>query len=445
MPLYEEKLISPLAIRFTQQRIRHTFRDSREIEDTIKEITVGPAVGNYDITLQAPFPTIEIIRYSPNGRGAGGQAEDDHWFTFDNRRLYCLQRKAAEYWPKHVGCVVEVLYADNGSIQKKLDTMTYGLTVNIGHAFATAEELEEWSWEDDVAQPPGADRLRLGAPPGLWAAEYAETAVDADDAKTSVDQLTEAPGAPSSFERLAMAFAVSDAKAAQPVPILMPMPKPSLAQPMRGRMLSDDSSHDTRSTAATEEASRAVSEDSSPPVKLDLAAMKEGALCGVWAGEKHETYTVCWRGSTFHCVREDNYSSKKFTIEHDGTEEVLWWGIQKSYYATLSDLTEFPDQLRWYGAKDPSGRRPRFVWYKTHVEQVVAPSVAKAVPKGQKATDAGWAGYKKPQQGSNWQSTVPYQQQQKQQTWAAPVTHGSSPTKTRGATKWVAVANTGGA
>merc|ERR1719329_1720197 len=168
---------------------------------------------------------------------------------------------------------------------------------------------------------------------------------------------------------------------------------------MRGRVLSDDSSHDTGSTAATEEASRAVSEDSSPPAKLDLAALK-GVLCGVWAGDKHETYTVCLKGSTFHCVREDNYSSKKFTIEHDSSEEVLWWGIQRSYYATLSDLTESPDQWRWYGAKDPSGRRPRFAWYKTkgESEQVVADSIAKALPKGQKMADAGWAGYKKPQQ-----------------------------------------------
>jgi len=190
MPIYEEKLISPLAVRFTQQRIRTTFRDNREVEATIKQITARPGVGGYDIILDAPFPTIEIVRYSPNGRKVTGE---DHWFTFDNRRLYCLQRIAAAYWPKRVGAIVEVLYADSGTIRKKLDTMTYGLSVSIGHAFATANELKDWTWRDAVQE---------GAVDGCHASVEAEAAVLADDAKTSVSDLMEAPGVPSAFERL---------------------------------------------------------------------------------------------------------------------------------------------------------------------------------------------------------------------------------------------------
>lgn len=190
MPIYEEKLISPLAVRFTQQRIRTTFRDNREVEATIKQITARPGVGGYDIILDAPFPTIEIVRYSPNGRKVSGE---DHWFTFDNRRLYCLQRIAAAYWPKRVGAIVEVLYADSGAIRKKLDTNTCGLSVSIGHAFATANELKDWAWRDAVQER---------AVDGFHAAVEAEAAVLADDAKTSVSDLMEAPGVPSAFERL---------------------------------------------------------------------------------------------------------------------------------------------------------------------------------------------------------------------------------------------------
>lgn len=191
MPLYEEKLISPLALRFTQQRIRTSFRDGHLVESTIKEIKAAPGVGDYDIILKAPFPAIEIIRYSPDGRHAGGE---DHWFTFDNRRLYCLQRMAAKYWPKRVGCIVEVLYADSSatSIRKKLDSMTGGVSVTIGHAFAVGNELQEWAWRQAVQKR---------APPGAFALQ-AEDAVRVDAMKTSVGDLTDAPAAPSAFERL---------------------------------------------------------------------------------------------------------------------------------------------------------------------------------------------------------------------------------------------------
>jgi len=193
MPLYEEKLISPLAIRFTQQRIRTTFRDGYEVEATIKEITTADGIGDYDIILEAPFPAIEIIRWAPNGRSS---ADGEHWFSFDNRRLYCLQRIAAKYWPKRVGATVEVLYADSGTIRKKLDSQTLGQSVSIGHAFAAAGELKEWSWRKTVLA-----RCPLGS-----FQNKAEASVAADGAKTSVRELTNAPVL-SAFERLARAEA----------------------------------------------------------------------------------------------------------------------------------------------------------------------------------------------------------------------------------------------
>jgi hypothetical protein len=180
MPLYEEKLISPLAVRFTQQRIRTTFKDGREVEATIKEINALTGRGDYDIILDAPFPAIEVIRWKPNGRKAGG---GEHWFSFDNRRLYCLQRLAAAHWPKRVAAKVEVLYADAGTIRKKLDSQTEGLRVTIGHAFATADELTEWSWRQAV---------QARAPPGNFTLQ-AEACIKADDAKTSVHDLMDVP------------------------------------------------------------------------------------------------------------------------------------------------------------------------------------------------------------------------------------------------------------
>lgn len=191
MPIYEEKLISPLAIRFTQQRIRETFQDGYEVEATIKQITAAPGVGDYDIILEVPFPAIEIIRWAANGRSSGS---GENWFSFDNRRLYCLQRVAAKYWPKRVGASVEVLYADSGAIRKKLDTQTCGMSVSIGHAFSVAHELAEWSWRKAVQ--------KRGLPASRTC--HAENVIAADDAKTNVSELNDAPVL-SSFERLARA------------------------------------------------------------------------------------------------------------------------------------------------------------------------------------------------------------------------------------------------
>jgi hypothetical protein len=180
MPLYEEKLISPLAIRFTQNRIRTTFRDDREVESTIRELAASLGDSDYDVIIEAPFPAIEIIRWSPGGRKEGAQ---EHWFTFDNRRLYCLQRFAVECWPKRVAAKVEVMYADSGGIRKKLDTQSLGSKVNIGHAFAVGDELIEWSWRQAV---------QARAPPGVFAMKC-EDYIAVDDAKRSIHDLADVP------------------------------------------------------------------------------------------------------------------------------------------------------------------------------------------------------------------------------------------------------------
>jgi len=185
MPLYEEKIIAPLAIRFSQQRIRESFQDGREVEATIQEITALPGAGDYDVILDAPFPAIEIIRWSPNGRKAGGGG-GEHWFTFDNRRLYCLQRLAAEHWPKRVGAKVEVMYADAGTIRKKLDSKTQGLSVSIGHAHAPPSELAEWSWRENIKESSGRRKPHM----------QAEACIIADEAKTSVHDLMDVPSLP---------------------------------------------------------------------------------------------------------------------------------------------------------------------------------------------------------------------------------------------------------
>lgn len=191
MPIYEEKLVSPFALRFTQEHIRTTFRDGRFIEAAIDEIVTAPGVGGYDVILKAPFPNIEILRWCMPRQDADLAAETncpvgvrprEHWFTLDNRRLYCLQRAAVAAWPARCAAVVAIMYADPGTVRKKYDSSSAGFSVSIGHSYDDIP-IMRWDWRERVLP------LEVGAvtePHGVLGA------VIADDRKRTVDALLDA-------------------------------------------------------------------------------------------------------------------------------------------------------------------------------------------------------------------------------------------------------------
>jgi hypothetical protein len=78
------------------------------------------------------------------------------------------------------------MYADSGTIRKKLDTQTQGSKVFIGHAFATPDELIQWSWRH---------ALQARAPPGIFVSK-SEEYIAADDAKASLHDLADVTKAP---------------------------------------------------------------------------------------------------------------------------------------------------------------------------------------------------------------------------------------------------------
>lgn len=173
MPVYEEKLISPLALRFTQEHIKTSFQDGRIVEDTVAEIEAHPAdTDDYDLVLSVPFPEIEIIRWGQSQRESGSAG---HWFTLDNRRLYCLQRAAIQHWPLRVAVKVDILYADPGAVKKKYDSTTLGESVTVSHSCKEAA-LFRWDWRREV-------------PADL---SVAWKAVARDDQKMTVDALSDA-------------------------------------------------------------------------------------------------------------------------------------------------------------------------------------------------------------------------------------------------------------
>lgn len=162
MPLYEEKFICPLAIRFSQARIRPTFQDGRVVERTLQQIEAIPwplEDNAYDLLLHVPFPPIEIIRWRPKLREEDGRTLVDEdgatmmgetcWFTFDNRRLYCLQAAAAKQWPRQSAAVVHIMHdlPLSRCTPRKFRTTDLGCSVRIARRHDPMPRAI-WNWDE---------------------------------------------------------------------------------------------------------------------------------------------------------------------------------------------------------------------------------------------------------------------------------------------------------
>jgi len=163
MPLYEEKFLSPFAIRFSQARIRPTFQDGRLVDRSMSQVEALPwpleGNGDYDVFLSAPFPPIEIIRWRPKIREEDGRTcvdEDGRkmlgeacWFTFDNRRLYCLQAAASKQWPRRAAAIVHIMHdlPLSRCTPRKFRTTDLGCSVRISRKHDAVPKAT-WCWAE---------------------------------------------------------------------------------------------------------------------------------------------------------------------------------------------------------------------------------------------------------------------------------------------------------
>lgn len=190
-------LLSPLDIQFSQTRIRPEFQDSRLLCESLTDIEVTPLVpgaASADVEatpqedddgsplqlLRPPFPRIEVTRWRCKLRAADGSAridpvtglelyaEQERWFSFDNRRLYCLQKAAVKSWPSKVRCEVVVVPQAMAKFRelRKFDTRTCGWNVSCGRRDEPNPEL--WSWRSAAGLPEeepevGVAKSRSGA------------------------------------------------------------------------------------------------------------------------------------------------------------------------------------------------------------------------------------------------------------------------------------------
>lgn len=230
MPLYEEKFICPFSIRFSQERIRPTFQDGRVVEKSMAavEAVKWPIEDDdaYDVMLRTPFPPISIIRWRPKMREHDGTTitnEDGTvvlgepcWFTFDNRRLYCLQAAAAKHWPRRAACVAHVMrdLPTNKCTPRKFRTTDSGNSVNISRRYDLVPKAV-WSW---------CQATRCTAPGEVpddadEATRAAHEHIMKDSHKEDWDELVDVPP---SVEELCSTF-----EALEPLPQKPPLPPPA--------------------------------------------------------------------------------------------------------------------------------------------------------------------------------------------------------------------------
>lgn len=174
----ETLTLSPFEIHFSQTRIRSEFQDGRPLQLALDEIQVMPNGQGEDFLLVPPFPRIEVTRWRCKLRDSTGAAklseggqelysQEERWFSFDNRRLCCLQRAAAQHWPKKVCCeVVEIPQTLARTRElRKFDTRNTGLSVLVGRR--DDPNPEKWCWRTEVGLPTESEQEIGVVLPGL--------------------------------------------------------------------------------------------------------------------------------------------------------------------------------------------------------------------------------------------------------------------------------------
>jgi len=372
MPLYEERIICPLAVRFTQEHVRPVFQDGRELENTIKEIKQKPGIDDYDVILEVPFQPVEIIRWKKRDE-SGIEPKQEYWFTFDNRRLYCLQRCAVALWPKRVGTVVQALYGATDGSHRKDNSLTAGRCVWIGHSLKTL--TDGWDWRDVVGTP--MTKSSSGSPTAAAVEAKAQedevtakvlALITRDDQRAGWEDLCGAPAPPSMLDLFFEGGCDEDEDFVKPTalkPEFRTDSEDSTAVPStpRSGVVSEDAAGRQQRGGGRKGQQKQWSAD-----YLALSAH----VCGEWIGDKKENYRVDASPQGWKVARSDaGGTAKKFTLWYDENTDLLWWGTNWTMYVQGSELREKCNNIQWYG--NNGSWKPWFTWKKQGTNAVKAP------------------------------------------------------------------------
>jgi len=315
------------------------------LEETINQIQMVPGKDGYDFVLKAPFPSIEIIRWSQFDTEAT-EALANHWFTLDNRRLYCLQRVAASLWPKKCVAHVEVLYSTCHGIKRKDTSGTVGRDVAIRHS---DKDMESGHWDWRATVEAGLETGLRRAMRGVTQDDIrvAQDFVTCEDEKASTEELLEAPEALSIFN-------VTDVERAVSL---------TGTSTEEGSSVAENTSTPTSSRGTPNVDETEPCRDSDPDETLAALKVK---LEGTWAGKRAETYEVIDSGkwATWKCIvrRGAHGASKTYTLWYDQESNCICWGLDWKYFVDASEFLENSTCLQWYGSFAKKNK-PDFIWH----------------------------------------------------------------------------------
>jgi hypothetical protein len=144
--VWEERFVSPLAVRFSQGKIHPFFHERGPICEVMLQIKCttdkdGPG-GQSVRRIEPPFPPIRLLHLKQQGV----------LVTLDNRRLYALQKFALQEWPNvclaRALCVDELTPTRLRAENRKFTNRTCGLQLDLE---SRSNAFDTFSWVTEVA------------------------------------------------------------------------------------------------------------------------------------------------------------------------------------------------------------------------------------------------------------------------------------------------------
>mmetsp|Transcript_71028 Transcript_71028/g.169479 ORF Transcript_71028/g.169479 Transcript_71028/m.169479 type:complete len:615 (-) Transcript_71028:55-1899(-) len=141
--VWEERWISPLAVRFSQGKIHPFFHERGPISEVMLQIKLKDGKRK---RIDPPFPPIRLLHLKEQGV----------LVTLDNRRLYALQRFALQEWPSP--CLVKALCVDEltptrlRAENRKFTNRLCGLQLEVE---SRSNAFDTFSWVTEAAHTEG--------------------------------------------------------------------------------------------------------------------------------------------------------------------------------------------------------------------------------------------------------------------------------------------------
>lgn len=143
--VWEERWISPLAVRFSQGKIHPFFHERGPISEVMSQMKLKE--DGRMRRIDPPFPPIRLLHLKEQGV----------LVTLDNRRLYALQRFALQEWP--TPCLVRALCVDEltptrlRAENRKFTNRLCGLQLEVE---SRSNAFDTFSWVTEAAHTEGA-------------------------------------------------------------------------------------------------------------------------------------------------------------------------------------------------------------------------------------------------------------------------------------------------